>query len=162
MSRLRHFLGSVCLVGFAFSGLAYASALVSAEYLNARGWQHVVGEDRLNEGLSELRLAAQLYPFDLRYRKGPALATAIHANFVGNPPDLSLRAINELYRALRVDYSSADLLAYAIAFAVILDRPAEGRELLRRFRRVAGSSNLGSAIVPTPFDSILDGKEQPR
>lgn len=160
MSRLRHFLGSCALAIFAAFGAIYGCALALAEWQYDEGWNSVFDSQRVIA--LHMNAARDLFPFEVRFRKGSALAQSIRANFEGNEPALSLNAINELYRALRTDYSSADLLAYATGFAVVLQRDDEARELLRRFRRVAGSSDLGAAIALKYTPATFDGKEQPQ
>lgn len=122
-------------------GLAYAITSLLGEYHYARG--HL--QNRIGNIVEENRKAAAIFPLNHVFRSGSAM---VLTGIALQEPDLRWKeaAMLELEAALKIDPTSAPLLAPAITFELDLGKDKEAREHYRMFRRVARSSPLNGLV----------------
>lgn len=140
---------------FAALGAAYAASLCIAEYFFAKSF----GIGDLEKGYYYADQAARFYPFDRRYRQGPARILVAHSNAMGNPPGLAGAAIREIDKIIKIDHSAADLLAYEIALKLTFGTPEmdnSAKETYQQFKRVARASPLSREYGIKPSDLSAD------
>ena len=72
--RLPSFLRHLCLVIWCSALIVFALRLVLAEHHYARGWHNGPYEQEM----AELRIAANLFPFERKFRNGPLIRFLIN------------------------------------------------------------------------------------
>lgn len=119
------------------TGIAYATTSMLGEYHYARS-KH---EHEVMSVISEQREAARIFPLNYIFRKESAITLGTLA--LAQPdPRWGEAALPELLEALKLDPTSADLLAPTITIEIAQDRIADAKRHYAMFKRVAKQSPL--------------------